>query len=43
MKIKKKKMECSKRQNFKMCKMSMGGNNTHKNKLVKIFKLKQNA
>ena len=39
MKIKKKKMECSKRQNFKMCKMSMGGNN----KLVKISKLKQNA
>ena len=26
-----------------MCKMSMGGNDTHKNKLVKISKLKQNA
>ena len=33
-------MECSKRQNFKM---SMGGNNIHKNKLVKVSKLKQNA
>ena len=36
-------MECSKRQNFKMCEMSMGGNNIHKNKLVKISKLKQHA
>ena len=35
--------ECSKRQNFKMCKMSMGGNDTHKIKLVEISKLKQNA
>ena len=35
-----KKMECSKRHNFKIWKMSMGGNNTHKNKLVKIFYLK---
>ena len=33
-------MECSKRQNFKICKMSMGGNDKHRNKLVKIFKAK---
>ena len=33
-------MKCSKRQNFKICKMSMGENNTHKIKLVKIFKAK---
>ena len=33
-------MECSKRQNFKICKMSMGGNDIYKNKLVKIFKAK---
>ena len=31
-------MECSKGRNFEMCKMSMGGNDTHKNKLVKISK-----
>ena len=31
-------MECSKRQKFKICKMSMGGNDTHRNKLVKIIK-----
>ena len=36
-------MECSKRHNFKMCKMSMGGNDIHKDKLVKISKLKQNT
>ena len=30
-------MECQKRQNFKICKMSKGGNDTYKNKLVKIF------
>ena len=40
---KEKKMDCSKGRNFKMCKMSMGGNDTHKNKLVKILRLKQNA
>ena len=39
-KNKKKRMECLKRQNFKMCKMSMGGSDTHKNELVKIFKAK---
>ena len=33
-------MECSKRQYYKICKMSMGGNHTHRNKLVKIFKAK---
>ena len=38
--LRKKRGECSKRQNFKICKMSMGGNDTHKNKLVKIFKAK---
>ena len=31
-------MECSKRQNFKICKMSMGENDINKNKLVKKFK-----
>ena len=31
-------MECSKRQNFKICKMSMGENDRNKNKLVKKFK-----
>ena len=31
-------MECSKRQNFKICKLSMGGNDMYKNKLVKTFK-----
>ena len=39
-KKKKKKMECSKRQNFKICKMSMGGNDMHRNKLVEISKAK---
>ena len=33
-------MDCSKGRNFKMCKMSMGGNDTHKNKFVKTFKAK---
>ena len=33
-------MECSKRQNLKICKMSMGGNDMYRNKLVKIFKAK---
>ena len=36
----KNKMECLKRLNFKICKMLMGGNDTHKNKLVKIFNAK---
>ena len=36
-------MQCSQRWNFKICKMSMGGNDTHKYKLVKISKPKQNA
>ena len=35
-----KKMECSKRQNFKICKMSMGGNDTHRNKLIKKLNVK---
>ena len=29
-----------KNQSFKIWEMSMGGNDTHKNKLVKIFKAK---
>ena len=29
-----------KRKNFKICIMSLGGNDTYKNKLVKIFKAK---
>ena len=37
---KKKKKECLKRQNSKICKISMGGNDTHKNQ---YSKLKQNA
>ena len=32
-----------KRQNFTICKMSMGGNDSYKNKLVKYSKRKQNA
>ena len=35
---KKKKWNIKKDKNFKICKMSMGGNYTHKTKLVKIFK-----
>ena len=35
-------MECSNRQNFKICKMSMGGNGIfmYRNKFVKIFRAK---
>ena len=33
-------MECSKRQNLKICKMSMVENDMYKNELVKIFKAK---
>ena len=33
-------MESPKRQNFKICKMSMERNDTYKNKLVKILKAK---
>ena len=33
-------MECSKMQNFKICKMSVGENDIYKNKLVKIFQAK---
>ena len=29
-----------KREDIKICKMSMGGNDTYKNKLVKIFEVK---
>ena len=33
-----KQIECSKRQNFKIIKMSMGGKDTPRNKLVELFK-----
>ena len=36
----KKKLIQIKRKNFKICTMSLGGNDTYKNKLVKIFKAK---
>ena len=39
-KRKEKKMECLKKQNFRICKMSMGENDTHKNKFVKLFRAK---
>ena len=42
-KSKEKKLMQIKRQNFTICKMSMGGNDSYKNKLVKYSKLKQNA
>ena len=31
------KVECPKRQNFEISKMSIGGNDTYKNKLVKML------
>ena len=36
----KKKTNSNQKKNFKICEMSLGGNDTYKNKLVKIFKAK---
>ena len=38
-----KKWNTKKDNNSKICKMSMGGNDTHKNKLVKNSEIKHNA
>ena len=40
---KEKKLMQIQKQNFKICKMSLGGNDTYKNKVVKIFKAKTNC